>query len=201
MARPSATGQIGDRAGLRISIGGFRASDFAPDTLQPSDAANRQDPLVGSFNVDGRVLIAPGVEAYVEGSMSDSRVAEKEFQGAFDTSFTRTNSLRAGITADTAIGLLSVSAYRNGQEVSIVSTGLNGLANWVDESVYVVQASDLVKLGADHAVRLAFEYRNNAATAPGFIQGTIGYEVYAASLMWNWRITPNLSLDQRHPYR
>lgn len=189
-----ATGQIGDRAGLRISIGGFRASDFAPDTLQPSDAANRQDPLVGSFNVDGRVLIAPGVEAYVEGSMSDSRVAEKQFQGAFDTSFTRTNSLRAGITADTAIGLLSVSAYRNGQEVSIVSTGLNGLANWVDESVYVVQASDLVKLGANHAVRLAFEYRNNAATAPGFIQGTIGYEVYAASLMWNWRITPNLSL-------
>jgi outer membrane receptor for ferrienterochelin and colicins len=188
------TGQIGDRAGVRISVGGFRASDFAPGAIVPADAVNRQDPLVGSFNIDGRVSIAPGVEAFAEGSMSDSRVAEKAFQGAFDTTFTRTNSLRAGITADTPIGLLSLGAYHNGQQVSIGSVGLNGLANWVNDSVYVVQASDLVKLGADHTLRLALEYRNNAATSPGFIQGTIGYDVYAASLMWNWQITPDLSL-------
>ncbi len=126
--------------------------------------------------------------------MSDSRVAEKQFQGAFDTSFTRTNSLRAGITADTAIGLLSLSAYRNGQQVSIGTAIPLSVANWVNESVYVVQASDLVKLGTDHSLRFALEYRNNAATAPGFLQGTIGYGVYAASVMWNWQITPELSL-------
>ena len=188
------TGQIGDRAGIRVSIGGFRADDFAPGSLPPPDVASRQNPLVGAFNIDGRMQIAPGIEAFVEGSMSDSRFAEKEFAGAFDTSFTRTNSLRAGITADTAIGVLSLDAYRNGQDVSIGTVGLNGLANWVRESVYVVQASDLVKLGADHVLRLGFEYRNNAATSPGFFQGTIGYEVYAASLMWNWQIMPNLSL-------
>ena len=73
---------------------------------------------------------------------------------------------------------------------------LNGLANWETESVYVVQASDLVKLGTDHVLRLGFEYRNNAATSPGFIQGTIGYDVYAASLMWNWQITPEPVIDQ-----
>ena len=189
-----ATGQIGDSAGLRVSIGGFRASDFAPGAIPPSDAASRQDPLVGAFNIDGRVQLAPGVEAYVEGSMSDTRAAEKQFQGAFDTSFTRTNSLRAGVTADTAIGLLSLSAYRNEQQVSISTAAPLGVANWVNESVYVVQASDLVKLGTDNTVRFAFEYRNNAVTAPGFVQGTVGYEVYAASLMWNWQITPDLSL-------
>ena len=188
------TGQIGDSAGLRVSIGGFRANDFAPGAIPATDAASRQDPLVGAFNIDGRVLLAPAVEAYVEGSMSDSRVAEKQFQGAFDTSFTRTNSLRAGITADTAIGLLSLSAYRNGQQVSISTAAPIGVANWVNESVYVVQASDLVKLGTDNSLRFALEYRNNAATAPGFLQGTIGYGVYAASLMWNWQITPELSL-------
>jgi outer membrane receptor for ferrienterochelin and colicins len=188
------TAQIGDRAGLRISIGGFRANDFAPVDIPPADAASRQNPLVGAFNIDGRLRIAPGVEAYVEGSMSDSRVAEKGFQGAFDTNFTRTNSLRAGISADTAIGLLSLSAYRNGQQVSISSGTPIGVANWVNDDVYVVQASDLVKLGTDHTLRLGFEYRNNAATAPGFFQGTIGYEVYAASLMWNWQITSDLSL-------
>jgi hypothetical protein len=70
--------------------------------------------MSGAFNIDGRVQLAPGVEAFVEGSMSDSTVAEKQFTGSFDTNFTRTNSLRAGLTADTAIGLLSLSAYRNG---------------------------------------------------------------------------------------
>jgi outer membrane receptor for ferrienterochelin and colicins len=189
-----ATGQIGDRAGMRVSIGGFRANDFAPGALAPLDIANRQNPLVGAFNIDGRARLAPGVEAYVEGSMTDDRFAEKQFAGTFDTTFTRTNSLRAGLTADTAIGLVSLGAYRNGQEVSIDSLGLNGLSNWVNQSIYVVQASDLVKFGADHTVRLGLEYRNNSATSPGFLQGTIGYDVYAASLMWNWQITPDLSL-------
>ena len=55
----------------------------------------------------------------------------------------------------------------------------------------MVQASDLVKLGADHTFRLGLEFRDNEATAPGFLQGTVGYDVYAASLMWNWQIAPN----------
>lgn len=188
------TAKIGDHAGIRVSVGGLRARDFAPGAILPADAAGRENPSVGAVNIDGRILIAPGVEAFVEGSMSDSRVAEKAFEGAFDTSFTRTNSLRAGISADTAIGLLGLSAYHNGQQASISSANLLPVANWVNDSVYVVQASDLMKFGADHTLRLGLEYRNNAATAPGFFQGTIGYEVYAASLMWNWQITPDLSL-------
>jgi len=188
------TARIGDQAGLRISAGGFHASDFAPRGLSAPDAASRQNPLVGAFNIDGRIRIAPGTEAFLEASMSDSRVAEKEFAGAFDTSSTRANSLRAGISADTAIGLLSFGAYRNAQVVTISTASLNGLANWVNESVIVVQASDLAKLGADHTLRLGLEYRDDEATAPGFAHGTIGYDVYAASLMWNWQIAPNLSL-------
>jgi outer membrane receptor for ferrienterochelin and colicins len=188
------TVHLGEQAGLRVSVGGFRANDFAPGNLTPADAAIRQNPFVGAFNVDGRVRIAPGIEAFVEGSMSDSRFAEKDFSGAFDTVFLRTNALRAGISADTSIGLLSLSAYRNGLQATVSTRFLSGLANWADQSVYVVQANDLVKLGTDHTLRFGIEYRNNAATAPGFFQGTVGYEVYAASLMWNWEITPELSL-------
>ncbi len=189
-----ATARIGDQAGLRISAGGFHASDFASRGLPAPDAASRQNPLVGAFNIDGRVRIAPGVEAFLEASMSDSRVAEKEFVGAFDTSSTRANSLRAGISADTAIGLLSLSAYRNGQDVSIRAMNLASVANWESDSVVVVQASDLVKPAANHTLRLGMEFRDNEATAPGFFQGTIGYDVWSASLMWNWQIAPDLSL-------
>jgi iron complex outermembrane receptor protein len=189
-----ATARIGDRTALRVSAGGFHASDYAPRELPAPDAASRQNPLVGAFNIDARIRIAPGVEAFLETSMSDSRFAEKEFVGAFDTTLARANSLRAGISADTAIGLLSVSAYSNAQSVSVSSTNLNNVASWVNERVIVVQASDLVKLGADHTLRLGMEFRDNEATAPGFIHGTVGYDVYAASLMWNWQIASNLSL-------
>jgi iron complex outermembrane receptor protein len=189
-----ATGQIEDRAGLRISVGGYQAQDYGPAHLSAVDAVNRQNPLVGAFNVDGRLQIAPGVQAYIDGSMSDSRFAEMTFEGSFETNTTRANSIRAGLSADTAIGLLSFSAYRNGQELSIDSSAVSGFPNWVNENVYIVQASDLLKLGADHVVRIGLEYRNNAETSPGFIGGTIGYQVYAGSLMWNWQITPSVAL-------
>jgi iron complex outermembrane receptor protein len=189
-----ATGQIEDRAGLRISVGGYQAHDYAPANLSAVDAVNRQNPLIGAFNVDGRLQIAPGVQAYIDGSMSDSRFAEMTFEGSFETNTTRANSIRAGLSADTAIGLLSFSAYRNGQELSIDSSAVSGFPNWVNENVYIVQASDLLKLGADHVVRIGLEYRNNAETSPGFIGGTIGYQVYAGSLMWNWQITPSVAL-------
>ncbi|HLJ06829.1 MAG TPA: TonB-dependent receptor plug domain-containing protein [Acetobacteraceae bacterium] len=189
-----ATGQIEDRAGLRISVGGYQTQDYAPANLSAVDALNRRNPLVGAFNVDGRLQIAPGVQAYIDGSMSDSRFAEMTFEGSFETNTTRANSIRAGLSADTGIGLLSFSAYRNGQELSIDSSAVAGLPSWVNESVYIVQASDLLKLGADHVVRIGLEYRNNAETSPGFIGGTIGYQVYAGSLMWNWQITPSVAL-------
>jgi outer membrane receptor for ferrienterochelin and colicins len=188
------TGQIGDDVGLRLSAGGFRAHDFAFNSPAQDAIERNLSPLVGTLNIDARARVSPGIETFAEASLGDSRFAEKNFTDTFDTISSRTNSLRLGMNADTGIGLLSFSAYRNEQLSSVESTAFNGLASWVNEDVYVVQASDLAKLGTDHTVRIGLEYRNNAITAPGFVRGTLGYEVYAASLMWDWAITPRLSL-------
>jgi outer membrane receptor for ferrienterochelin and colicins len=187
------TTRLDDILGVRLSAGGFTSKDFVPTGLSMVDTAARQSPQIGAFNIDAKARPASGVETFIEASMTDSRAAEDTFAGVFSEFFTRTNSLRAGVSVDTRIGLLSVSAYRNEELVS-VDTGLSSLADWVKQDVYVVQASDLMKLGADHTVRLGLESRNNAATAPGFVQGTIGYNDYAASAMWNWQILPSLSL-------
>ena len=188
------TAGVGDRAGLRISAGGFRANDFAPGAIRAVDAASRENPTLGAFNFDGRIRVAPGVDADNDGSKRDGRSGEKSLQGGFDTAVLRTKSLRAGIAADTAIGLLNLGAYHNGQQLSIGVPLPDGFAKWVTNDVIVAQASDLLKLGADHTLRVGLEYRNNSLTAPGFIRGTIGYEVYAANLMWNWQITPALAM-------
>ena len=59
--------------------------------------------------------------------------------------------------------------------------------------VYVVQASDLFKLGNDHTIRLGLEYRDNSVSGAGF-GGEVGFNVYAASAMWTWQIAPELAL-------
>jgi iron complex outermembrane receptor protein len=188
------TGQIGDAAGVRLSLGGFRASDFAPGNLAPAEAVSRLSPMAGVFNLDARVKFGAGVEGFFEASDADTRYAEENFTDAFDTQSKQTNSFRAGVNADTSIGLLSFSAYRNAESVSIYAPTIADLPTWGTEAVIVVQASDLVKVGAEHSLRIGLEYRNNAATSPGAIQGTIGYQVYAASAMWDWQIAPALSL-------
>jgi outer membrane receptor for ferrienterochelin and colicins len=186
------TGQFGDNAGVRVSLGGFRARDFAPGALPLSDSSSRQSPHVGAFNIDGRVRLTPKVEAFAEASATDTRYAEKLFTGIFDTTFTRTNSLRAGITADTRLGLMNLSAYRNAENLSL-ATSQDTAAGSARQRVYVVQAGDLLKLGASHTLRFGLEYRDNSAQSRDFAQGTIGFALSAASVMWDWRIAPELS--------
>jgi iron complex outermembrane receptor protein len=187
------TARIGNNLGVRLSAGGFTSKDFVPTGLSMVDIATRESPEIGAFNIDAKARPATGVETFIEASMTDSRAAEDTYAGVFSEFYTRTNSFRAGVSVDTRVGLLSLGAYRNEELVS-VDTVLSTLANWVKQDVYVVQASDLMKLGTDNTVRLGLEYRNNTATAPGFVQGTIGYDDYAASAMWNWQILPSLSL-------
>lgn len=188
------TARIGDVAALRLSAGGLSGQDYGPGHLDQQQAGRHVAPQVGSFAVAGKVRPAPGVELFAEASMGSGHYTEKSFAALYQATATRTNSFRLGGSADTAIGLISVSAYRNEEMGSISSIGLDALANWIHADSYVVQASDLMKLGTDHTLRLGLEYRNNAGTAPGFFGGTIGYAAYAASVMWNWQITPHLSL-------
>ena len=61
-------------------------------------------------------------------------------------------------------------------------------------SLYVVQASDLFKPGVDHTVRLGLEYRNNRGGGSAFAGEDVGFDVYAASAMWNWQVTPQVAL-------
>ena len=62
---------------------------------------------------------------------------------------------------------------------------------------YVVKLSDLFKLGSDHTFRASLEYRNNTATSQVLMNGSTSYDIYAASAMWNWQITPKISPSRR----
>jgi len=184
------TTQFGGRGGVRVSAGGFRARDFAWDSVTALALGGQAVPRRGSVAFDSRMRIAPGVEAALSGSVVDLRTFEPVGSPVYAASRYRTDAVRAGLTAETGAGVLGLTVYRNhlGYDYG-GGLGRSGINN----AVTVAQASDLVKLGAKHAVRLGFEFRDNDQGLPAY-RSRVGYQLYAASLMWDWQVTERLSV-------
>jgi iron complex outermembrane receptor protein len=189
------TARFGETGGVRLSAGGFNAQDFAPGPLGPDDRAARQPPFTGTARMLGRWQATSDVTVFADLSAGDTRLAEQAPPGVFDTERLVTSAVRLGLNADSALGLLSLSAYRNDAAVRIDNQSFGvpvGLREY--QTTWLVQASDLVKLGATHTLRLALEYRENAENSGDLAFGSISNAVYAASLMWDWQATPTLAL-------
>jgi iron complex outermembrane receptor protein len=188
----------GDKAGLRLSAGGYHDKDADPVNQAAAGAPYDNSPYSRSFSADGRIQVAPTVLATLEGTSSQSQHEMMlPTSGLMDDVIYRNNSLKAGVAADTSFGLINVLAYRNDQHFS--AYGTSGDFN-LDNIVYVVQANDLFKIGTDHTFRVGAEYRNNSATSAGIMDGTTGYQVYAGSVMWDWQVSPTITLSNSLRY-
>jgi outer membrane receptor for ferrienterochelin and colicins len=191
------TGRIADVGGVRVAADGFRAQEFAATDVAPGDLPFRASPERSSVSIDLRGLAAPNVQVFASGAAVDTRIWEATASPYYGTDFERTNWSRIGMAADTSLGLLGFSAYRN--QLLYV---FNGASEWenINDTVVVVQASDLVKLSADHTIRIGLDYRTNTATSSAVLAGKVGYEVYSGSMMWDWQLTPGLSLTNAIRY-
>jgi outer membrane receptor protein involved in Fe transport len=195
----SAVGTVhfGGRGGIRFSAGGSRSNEFSTLGLTPeghiSSVSDRQfdgTPHHYAFSADGRFKATPAVELIAEATVSNSRAMETTSIPTFAISnLIRTNSAKLGLVADTSFGLLDTRAYRNELDSETQTSGPAVLSH---DIVYVLQASDLLKVGARNTVRLGIEYRNDSA-AGTIRSGTIGYDDYAASGMWHWQVSPKVS--------
>jgi iron complex outermembrane receptor protein len=190
------TGRMGDTAGIRLSLGGFQARDFPAGPLPAGDAAARQPPFSGTFSANGRWQVTPTVSAFTEASVGDTRLAEQGPIGGYDTERLATSAIRAGVSADTWLGLFDLSAYRSEVGVSLYTILLPVIPVTAteDQTSYVVQASDLVKLGTDHTLRFGLEFRSDADNSGSYAGGVISDAIYSANLMWDWQLAPALSL-------
>jgi outer membrane receptor for ferrienterochelin and colicins len=193
-----ATGRIGD-AGLRLSLGGFKAQDFPPGPLSTNDQLSRHPPFTGTFNADGRAQVTPNVELLADLSVGDTRLSNPSPAGAYLTEEQHSNSFRLGVNADTRIGVLSLSGYRNEANMQVSETSSNRFGDIFTfrqletQTVTVVQASDLVKLGPDHTVRAGLEHRVNSDES-AMLAGSVSNTIYAANLMWDWQVAPTVSI-------
>jgi outer membrane receptor for ferrienterochelin and colicins len=187
----SGTGRIADVGGVRLSADGFRAQEYPATGVAPGDLAYRASPERNAFSFDARAQAASNIELYASGAVVQTRIWEATASPYYGTDFERTNWARAGLSADTRFGLLGLSVYEN--ELLYTFNGAFETSD-LDDTVVVVQANDLIKLNANHTVRIGLDYRNNTATSSATLAGRVGYEVYSASTMWDWQIAPDLSL-------
>jgi iron complex outermembrane receptor protein len=191
------TGRIADVGGVRVSAGGFQAHEFSPSGVSADDLAFRSSPRRRAVSLNAHVTVAPGIDFFAFWSAVETTIWEATSSPYYGTDYQRTNWSRVGATAETDIGLLGLSIYRN--ELNYTYYGASERED-LHDTVVVVQASDLVKLGSDHTVRIGLDYRNNRANSSGVLAGNVGYEVFSGSVMWDWQLTPSVSFTNAVRY-
>jgi outer membrane receptor for ferrienterochelin and colicins len=194
--------RIGDRIGLRLSLGGDYADQYktTPKNIYdfgtgPTDFSSKyqSNPRRGSIAFDGRAKLTDKIQVGAEITQSYARHSEIIPTYEIAKSKFQTTSFKTNISADTEFGLIEASVYRNISDVSYTGTTRLDAQNQVD----VAQISDLFKVGADHTFRLSAEYRKNSLESIGSVKldpSTTSYQVASLGAMWDWAMTPSLSL-------
>jgi iron complex outermembrane receptor protein len=188
-----ATFRLGDMGALRLS-GGLRSdNEFTTPIPLVMTGPPRTENGRAVFDADAVITLANNVELGIEASHTHARLNEASPGYVWQDSRYETNSLKGQLTADTNVGLLKFTAYTNWiawRGTASLMLGESALHN----QVTVVQAEDVFNLGTDHTLRAAVEYRHNSVGTTPTQGGTVSYDVMSASGMWNWRITPAISL-------
>ena len=185
-----ATLNLRNVAGMRISAGARSNGDFSTPE-NSSDAGVRQGDRRAEINVLTVGRLGRNVVADFEATTSAS--SEPEVSLGYTTSDThyQTKSVKVQLSADTRLGLVQATAYTNWISPSGQLVGLNGHE---DNKVSVAQLQDVFKLGSRHTLRASLEYRHNTMPTFPLGGGQISYDVVSAGGMWNWDVTPTLSL-------
>jgi len=188
------TAKLGERAGLRLSAGGLRGHEASTADQPKVFGLFNRDNYNHAINADGRWKSPSGVNLTAEISWVNAQQWEMGTGGFPGTSFYSTNSQKLGLEAPTSIGTVSLTGYRNQIGYRWDQGGNDYDYTKMDNRLYVLQASDLFKLGSDHSVRLGLEFRSDDNQGSYYKGETMGFDLYSGSAMWNWQIDSAWSL-------
>ncbi len=178
-----------DTAAVRLSAGAWRTDEFPTGSLPAAFAPYDHGPHQFAFSADGRLKLSSSAELTAETTYSGVENLDVPPLLVFDDAHYRAYSGKLGLVVDSTIGLLSLQSYYNHTDYE-VATALSNVD--FGDGIYVLQANDVFKLGAEHTLRLGLEYRYNEASqiAPQNVRD----QLYAASVLWNWQLLPQLAV-------
>ena len=188
-----ATFKLGAVGALRLSGSLMSGNEFS--TLIPPAVAAlpRIESIQTKANANLVLMLSNSVELDLDATHSHTSRNEVIPGYNYYNAMYETKSLLVRLTADTDLGLLKFTAYNNWlTQRSGRDPNLGPFA--FHNRVAGVEAEDVFSLGTDHTIRLAAEYRHNTVNTAPTMGGNIFYDVVSGSAMWNWRITPAVSL-------
>lgn len=183
-------------AGVTVQLGGLKTNEYSVDSL-PSYNTYDTKPFEDNYAIDARAKPSAHTEVTFEVTHSDADGTNQSIIYVPTKYAFRFGSVKGGFAADTAWGLINIQAYMNKDQSSLTLPFGGIYGSPTVNQVGVVQANDLFKVGTKNAIRIGVEYRTNReydiGTSNSF-GGSSDYQDYAISGMWNWQITPKLSL-------
>jgi iron complex outermembrane recepter protein len=187
------TRKLGDMVAVRASAGGSTDGDFSTP-IPPAEFLSprrRQDRVA----IDIRSVIRLNDKMHLDLEASHSVAQQNEMIPGFQLLNGRygTSSVMGKFIAEGGFGLLQATAYTNW----LRSTATNALVgNNISPAnrVTVVEVHDIFKLGANNILRGAAEYRHNTVDSTPLGGASVFYNNFAFGGMWDWKITPTLSL-------
>jgi iron complex outermembrane receptor protein len=190
------TYQFGSTAAVRLTAGGRSNADFDTPIPRAMNGGDRPGDNRGAIDFNGQLRLSD--RAVVGFEASHTEVDQNEVYPGYDYVYSRygTDSVKGDFSADTSFGLIQATAYTNwiNNRLTIGNGSAAGVMTNIDNQVTVAQLQDIFSPWADHSFRLSVEYRHNEVNTTPVAGAHVSYDVFAASGMWEWRITPDLSL-------
>jgi outer membrane receptor for ferrienterochelin and colicins len=185
-----ATLKLHNIGGMRISAGTRTNDDFSTPQ-NASDAGVRNGDRRAEINMLTVARLGRNVVADFEATTSSSSEPEvSPGYTTFDPHY-QAKSVKLQLTADTRLGVVQSTAYTNWISASNEFADPNAHE---DNQVSVAQVQDVFKLGSRHTFRASVEYRHNTMSTVPVGGAQISYDVASGGGMWNWDLTPELSL-------
>ena len=198
-----AADHIGDNFGIRLSAGGAQSDDFHSITSILHNQGLSGDTSRNQFSADAHWRINPSSELELQVNHSaDQRAAPTPSWFTFYL-HNELDSVLGRYTSDTKVGVITATAYSNWSTANVAfnnNPALEALGLASSQSaavrthVTVATLQDVFNPAADHTVRLSTEYRHSSINEKPESSGVVSYDIVSIGGMWNWNVTPTLSL-------
>jgi len=188
--------KVNDVVGVRISAGATAAKDFSDNVNASEPAGVFTDPSKQAINIDTLFQITPKSQFRVEASTSQAHESDMTAFSFLTNDRYDTNSVKTDYEADTPLGLVKATAYKNWLDTYFDGDIFNpGIAANVSNNVSVLQLADTFKIGVNNTFRIQGEYRHNVADGPviGPVGAALQENIKSVSAMWDWRINDSWS--------
>jgi outer membrane receptor for ferrienterochelin and colicins len=193
--RGIATYQMGGRAAVQVGAALHSDNDFTTPIPVAETTVSRLHQYSYAASLDGVIRLNEKTQLTMQATYAVAALNEMQPSYILSNAFHNTWSWKALFVKESRWGLLQAGGYFNWSRDT--STDLLADASFklkLDDRLAVAQVQDTFKIGAHHTVRAAAEYRYTTIGTTPFAGGVLHDQVLSANGMWEWLISPTLSL-------